>query len=193
MAAGLCAFVMLCGCQQHTPAVTSVEIEPESLRFTVGETFQLQAIVSPANAKATVEWSSWDDGIATVSASGLATAVSVGKTSFTATAGGKRDNMNVEVLPEPFPLQFARTQLDTTIATDKALSYRFKYKCYDPNKVELETLNNSGMAPTVENVPGSGYVSIYSERRSSSVATCRFKVYDDVSEQIITVIVREKK
>lgn len=187
-----CAIVLACACQQTGPAVTAIEIEPENLRFTVGETFQLQAIVSPANAKATVGWSSWDDGIATVSASGLATAVSVGKTSFTATAGGKRDNMSVEVLPEPFPIKFARTQLDTTLANDKALDYKFKFKCYDPFKVELDTSVNrfDGMAPTVELNPGEGYARIWDERRVGSVATCKFRVYDDISEQIITVTVR---
>ena len=189
-----CAIVLACACQQTGPAVTAIEIEPENLRFTVGETFQLQAIVSPANAKATVEWSSWDDGIATVSASGLATAVSVGKTSFTATAGGKRDNMNVEVLPEPFPIKFARTQLDTTIALKEELSYTFKYNCYDPFKVEMELLDNDGMAPQFTNSPGDGRLLLYDYKgRYKSVATCRVKIYDDVSEQIIKITVREKK
>lgn len=189
-----CAIVLACACQQTGPAVTAIEIEPEYLRFTVGETFQLQAIVSPANAKATVEWSSWDDGIATVSASGLATAVSVGKTSFTATAGGKRDNMNVEVLPEPFPIKFARTQLDTTIALKQELSYTFRYKCYDPFKVEMELLDNDGMAPQFTNSPGDGRLLLYDYKgRYKSVATCRVKIYDDYSEQIIKITVHEKK
>ena len=49
------------------------------------------------------------------------------------------------------------------------------------------------MAPQWENVPGSGYARIWSAKRYKSTATCSVKIYDDISEQIIYVTVREKK
>ena len=53
---------------------------------TVGENLQLTATVYPVNYSQEVTWSSLDDRIASVDASGLVTGVSAGKTSIVATA-----------------------------------------------------------------------------------------------------------
>ena len=94
---------------------------------------------------------------------------------------------------DPFPIQFVRTQLDTTMVATEELKYVFRYKCYDPFKVNMQLLDNDGMAPQWENVPGSGYARIWSTKRYKSTATCSVKIYDDISEQIIYVTVREKR
>ena len=53
----------------------------------VAETLQLQAAVTPANAtNKAVNWSSSDNTVATVSTSGLVTAVKEGTATITATA-----------------------------------------------------------------------------------------------------------
>ena len=60
---------------------------------TVGENLQLTATVYPVNYSQEVTWSSLDDRIASVDASGLVTGVSVGKTSIVATA---KENMMIQ-------------------------------------------------------------------------------------------------
>lgn len=60
---------------------------------TVGENLQLTATVYPVNYSQEVTWSSLDDRIASVDASGLVTGVSVGKTSIIATA---KENMMIQ-------------------------------------------------------------------------------------------------
>lgn len=60
---------------------------------TVGENLQLTATVYPVNYSQEVTWSSLDDRIASVDASGLVTGVSAGKTSIVATA---KENMMIK-------------------------------------------------------------------------------------------------
>ena len=80
--------------------VSSVKVSPGSLSVTIGETRPLSAAVGPKNATdKTVAWSSADERVAQVSADGLVTAVGVGKTTVTATAGGKSRAVNVTVKP----------------------------------------------------------------------------------------------
>ena len=192
LSAAVFAIALVVACQRTVP-VTSVEITPDSPRIAPGEKVLLQATVLPADADQTVKWES-DDACATIDQTGLVTGVSEGIATITATAGGKRDRVNVTVTPAPFPIQFARTQLDTTIALKQELSYTFKYKCYDPFKVEMELLDNDGMAPQFTNSPGDGRLLLYDYKgRYKSVATCRVKIYDDCSEQIIKITVHEKK
>ena len=58
----------------------------------------------------------------------------------------------------------------------------------------MELLDNDGMAPQFTNSPGDGRLLLYDYKgRYKSVATCRVKIYDDISEQIIKITVREKK
>lgn len=191
--AAVCAIALLSGCLPKVPAVTRVDLNKAEATLVVGETLQLQVHVSPDDAIQDVVWASSYPDIASVSANGLVTALYRGTTTISAMANnGMKATCELTVTPQPFPLQFARTQLDTTLANDKALDYKFKFKCYDPFKVELDTSVNrfDGMAPTVELNPGEGYARIWDERRVGSVATCKFRVYDDISEQIITVTVR---
>ncbi len=56
--------------------------------FTVGEKDQMQAILTPSDAHAVIVWSSSDPNVATVSESGLVTAVSRGTVNITATIEG---------------------------------------------------------------------------------------------------------
>jgi M6 family metalloprotease-like protein len=77
----------------NTPAVASVTVTGTAAQLTVGETAQLTAAALDANGAAvsgqTFAWTSSSSAIATVSATGLVTAVSAGDFQITATAGGK--------------------------------------------------------------------------------------------------------
>ena len=73
--------------------VTNIEMSSASEELTVGGQVQLSATATPNNATNTdIVWASFDESIATVTDSGLVTAVAVGGTTITATAA---DGSNV--------------------------------------------------------------------------------------------------
>lgn len=82
--------------------VESVTIDETSIEIVQGETQQLTAVVLPENAdNKSVEWSSSDESIATVSADGLVTAVNVGSAQIFAKAGDKQGRCDVTVVGIP--------------------------------------------------------------------------------------------
>lgn len=96
------AILLLTGCDKDKDndpiVVNSVVITPATLELNLGQTEQLTAKVSPDNADdKTVMWSSANQTIATVDASGKVTAVGLGQTTITVTAGGKSGNCTVTV------------------------------------------------------------------------------------------------
>ncbi len=67
--------------------VEHIVLNETSLSLTTGETFQLQTTVSPSDAgRKNVTWETTNANVATVSSSGLVTAVAAGKCSITATS-----------------------------------------------------------------------------------------------------------
>lgn len=81
--------------------VTSVAISPEQVSALNPEgTVQLSATVLPENATdKSVVYASLDQTVATVSETGLVTAVAVGSTKITATAGEHQDEITINVEP----------------------------------------------------------------------------------------------
>jgi len=81
-------------------AVTGVSITEGNQELEVDETVQLHAVVEPENAtNKSVTWSSSDEAVATVSETGLVTAVAVGTADITVTTedGSKTDSITVIV------------------------------------------------------------------------------------------------
>ena len=79
-------------------SVTDVTLEKPSLSLREGETITLTATVKPDNAtNKTVTWSSNDETIATVDASGVVTALKAGIATITATADGETATCTVTV------------------------------------------------------------------------------------------------
>ena len=82
-------------------SVTGVTLNKTEISLYIGESFQLEATVSPANAKdKTVTWSSSNAGVATVSG-GAVKAVAAGTATITATAGGKSATCSVTCKERP--------------------------------------------------------------------------------------------
>ena len=88
--------------------VESITLDLTEASLKVGETQQLVATVEPENATdKTVEWTSSDTGIATVSEDGLVTAIAEGNATITAACSGFKATCNVTVTsdggdePEP--------------------------------------------------------------------------------------------
>ncbi len=91
-------------------AAAAITVAPDSVLLTeLGETAQLTAEVTDANgnviANATVSWSSGDEAVATVDATGLVTAVANGSTTVTATAGDHSASATVTVMAQSAPTE----------------------------------------------------------------------------------------
>ena len=79
-------------------SVESVYVSQSSAALTIGETMQLTASVFPSSAtNKNITWASSNQAIASVSASGLVTALGEGTTTITATADGKQGTCTVTV------------------------------------------------------------------------------------------------
>ncbi len=79
-------------------ASESVSIQPIAESFlAVGARYQLKADVQPASLAASIVWSSLDESVATVDATGMLSAVAPGHVTIMATAGSASDSIGVEV------------------------------------------------------------------------------------------------
>src|SRR2546422_3230209 len=90
------------GTEPFVPVATSLHVAPSSLSFTsLGATRQVVPVVLDQRADtikhASVVWSSDNSGVATVSASGLVTAVGNGSAHAVATSGGLSAQVTVSV------------------------------------------------------------------------------------------------
>ncbi|HEX9563878.1 MAG TPA: Ig-like domain-containing protein [Gemmatimonadaceae bacterium] len=97
------AFALSCSSPTESCKVNGVTVTPGSAQLTVGGTSQLVAAVSSSNCSTvpTASWSSSAAGVATVSGTGLVTAVGEGTTTITATAEGSSGTATVTVSPAP--------------------------------------------------------------------------------------------
>jgi len=103
-----------CGGDDPAPpgpvAPSSVALNKSTLALQVGATSQLTATVLPDSAENKgVMWDSSNEDVATVSATGLVTAIAVGEALITVTTvdGGKLDTCEVTVTLEPPPVVLA--------------------------------------------------------------------------------------
>lgn len=91
-----------------TQPVTGVSLDKSIISIEVGETGTLTATVSPANAtNKKVVWTVNKGSVATVSQSGVVTALSVGTATVTATANYKTDICEVRVVPKEYSVSAA--------------------------------------------------------------------------------------
>lgn len=98
------AFAAACDSGTNAPSVDTVIIEADDSEVAVGGTLQLQATAYDDDGDEItgrpVEWSSSNENVATVSASGLLEGVSPGTVRITAEIGGERDAQEFEVTEE---------------------------------------------------------------------------------------------
>ena len=92
-------FIVSCTHKELEVRVESVTMSLPSAELEIGKTLQLNATVSPSTAtRKEITWSSSQSSVASVSSSGLVTAVSEGTTTITATADGKKGECTVSVV-----------------------------------------------------------------------------------------------
>ena len=84
--------------EMEAPEVAEIRLDKTEASIKVGETLQLTATVLPEEAAgAVLTWSSSDESIATVSATGLVKAVSIGTATISVTCGNVTATCTVEV------------------------------------------------------------------------------------------------
>src|SRR5690606_814992 len=103
------------------PTTDSISISPSNPEVSLAESVSLVAMLDGAAAEpSAVHWSSSDQSIATVSASGVVTAVGVGTARIAASAQGRSAETTVRVVPprvarvEVVPTATTLTAGDTT-------------------------------------------------------------------------------
>ena len=106
LAAGLVALSMLFACKSSpTPVVTGVSIDQPDGSLVAGGTLLLSVTVTATGgASEAVTWSSGNGSVASVSASGLVTALTPGSSTITATSvfdTSKGDGITITVTPPP--------------------------------------------------------------------------------------------
>ena len=97
----LSAVMIGCGANADNPEilVESISLSQPSAEIEIGETLALKATVLPSNAKAKdVFWASSKNAVATVSENGIVNAIAEGKTTITASAGGKAATCQITVV-----------------------------------------------------------------------------------------------
>lgn len=94
----LTLFVGCSKTQEQEIPVESVSLSQPTAEMIIGETAQLHATVLPSNAtEKTVQWTSSKQSVATVTSSGLVTAIAEGVSTITTSAGGKSASCLISV------------------------------------------------------------------------------------------------
>ena len=172
----------------RTILVSAITLNSTEATLTEGETMQLTATVSPANATNTdLVWYSSDEAVATVSTSGLVTAVAAG----TAVIGAKaNDGSGVEALcsitvepkvylvatitlsnTEATILEGETLQLSATVSPDNATNPSLTWTS---SNAEVATVDESGVVTAVS--AGESVITVKANDGSEVQATCQVTV-----------------
>ena len=165
-------------------AITGVEVSGSDEEILVGGTTTLTATVAPNTAVQTVEWSSSDEGIATVT-SGIVTGVAVGTVTITATStkdntkyGTKTIKVNpvlvsgITVSPDSKSLPVGGTvQLSATVAPANATNKEYTWSSDDET---VATVDANGLVTALK--IGTCSITATAKDASGKVGTCAITV-----------------
>ena len=122
---GLLTFFAVSCNKEKIVAVTSVSLSQSTAEMIVGETVQLSATVLPSDATdKSVTWATSKQSVATVSSSGVVTAIAEGTSTITASVGGKSATCLVTVSKRVIPVssvELNKTTLTLIKGTTEAL------------------------------------------------------------------------
>lgn len=123
--------------------VASVTVSPGSQTLTTGATAQLTATTRDAQQNVltgrTVTWTSSNQGVATVSQTGVVTAVSAGSATITATSEGRSGSATVTVqAPPPAPARTITVTPGSPLSLSRKQTVTLTASVYDANKQELK-------------------------------------------------------
>lgn len=163
--------------------VASVLVSPSSSALTVGSTVQLTAAPRDASGNTLgdrpVSWSSSDPGVATVSGTGLVTALRPGATTITASSEGKSGSAtvtvtavpvaSVDVAPAQTSVQVGRTtQLTATPRDASGNPLAGRTVTWASSNSEVASVSSTGLVTGV--APGSATITATSEGSNGSAS-----------------------
>lgn len=150
------------GSSTQTIPVTGVALDFYLLTLNPGQSYQLTETVLPSDASdKTVSWSSSDESVATVSASGFVTAAAEGTATITVTTndGGYTATCSIDVVPQLIPvtgvdlsvsnlqLDAGQTyQLDATVYPSDATN---KDVVWSSSNSDVATVSNAGLVSAI--------------------------------------------
>src|SRR5438094_367048 len=161
--------------------VATVEVTPPSASVQAGQTVQLTATPRDADGAPlsgrTVTWSSSNTAVATVSNSGLVSAVTPGSATITAASEGKSGTSTITVTPVPVAsvdvtppsasVQAGQTvQLTATPKDAGGASLSGRTVTWSSSNTAVATVSNSGLVSGV--TPGSATITATSEGKSGT-------------------------
>ena len=134
--------------------VTSITVTPESHTMMEGEVFTLTATVLPENATdPTVTWTSSDDTKATVSETGVVTAVAAGTATITASSGDQSATCELTITPLYIPVDSV-TLSPSAVILNPGTSMYLTATVYPENATNQEITWDSDNIAVVRAYPG---------------------------------------
>ncbi len=176
----------------RTVLISAITLSSTEATLTEGETMQLTATVTPANATNTdLVWYSSDESVATVSASGLVTAVASGTAVISAKANdgsGVESLCSITVEPKVYLvatitlsnteatlLEGETLQLSATVSPDNATNPSLTWTS---SNAEVATVDESGVVTAV--AAGEAVITVKANDGSEVQATCQITVEKSV-------------
>ncbi len=152
---------------------TGITIKDQALSFdTIGSFFQIEATAEPANTPDQILFTSSDEKVATVDASGKVTAIGDGTATITVSCGSVSTQCAVTVY---VPKQDATLKFNTFSPFEGSLEVggAFNLKLRDANKNVLEVTNWTSSKPGVATVNDEGYV--VAKSAGVTIISCEYK------------------
>ena len=180
--------------------VTGVTLSPASKTLKVNETAQLTATVLPSSASQKVNYSSNNNAVATVSDTGLVTALKEGTAIITAAAtdgSGKYATCTITVGGAPATVPVTGITVDPTDMTLEDKEARQLKAAvvpatateqgviYSSSNTSVAVVSNTGLVTAVAN--GTAIITVTSKENEAIVAKCKVKVGKPVMVTDVTV------
>jgi len=136
-----------CGNNASQPTINSITLSEESINLEVEGTKQLSYEIDPeSQASSDVTWSSSDSQVATVSDTGLVTAVGLGSCQITVTTkiGGKTDSCSVNVKQyATYEVDFSQSYITNVDSTSSSFATTMKANL-NHNDVIVDSVSAEG-------------------------------------------------
>lgn len=168
--------------------VTAVALDTEEKTVFVGEKFTLGVIVSPTDANnKTVKWTSSDPSVATVSSTGVVTAMKSGTATITVTTndGGYTDSCTVTCLQKPEAVKLSATEIAVNRGETHTLTWEVLPE--DSYNKEVTWESSDENIATVENGvitginPGKAVITVTAVENGKA-ASCTVTIHEPVQK-----------
>lgn len=151
--------------------VSEVTIQPASAEIKEGETVQLSATVTPADASQAVEWASLDTSVATVDENGLVKGIAQGSTKIFARSkadSNKEASCEVTVIQDPTlkGIALSATELNLKVGQAQTLTV-----IYTPSYASNKNVTWTSSDSSVATVSAEGKVTALAEGSATVTAT----------------------